>query len=497
LTPLVAAIVRASSPDAKLAVYKPLTTRRAVSLGLVSGAAYFSGTLYWLVDTMTTFGELPTAGAIFAAGVLVAYLSLFPAAFAGILAVLHRRFGHRALLLAPSIWITTELGRQYVWDGFPWALLGYSQVTVLPIAQFASIVGVYGVSGLLALVATSAAYLLVERSAAAWRAATATVALVAAIAIWGEVRIRSSALLTRGTPVRVAALQGNVPQNEKWDPANRAAISQRYLAMTRQALAQGATFIMWPESATPLPFEQDILAGSAIRRLAVESKATLLIGSDQVEPIKPARPGEKAEPRYYNAAFLVKPDGTVGAVYRKMHLVPFGEYVPLQSVLFFAGPIIGAVADFSSFTPGTFPVLLPVGDHVASTAICYEVIYPNLIRRFVRDGSELLTTITNDAWYGRSSAAYQHWEQASMRAIEEGRYLARAANTGISGFVDPYGRVLAKTRLFEQDVVVEDVRFIKDRTIYSRTGDLVAWLSLLLTVAALLAVKSTLVNLNR
>jgi apolipoprotein N-acyltransferase len=287
--------------------------------------------------------------------------------------------------------------------------------------------------------------------------------------------------------VRVAALQGNVPQDQKWDPSNRVAISERYLAMTRQALAQDATFIMWPESATPLPFEQDILAGSAIRRLAVESKATLLIGSDQVEPIKAAAAGGKAETRYYNAAFLVKPDGTVGAVYRKMHLVPFGEYVPLQSVLFFAGPIIGAVADFSPFTPGTFPVLLPVGDHVASTAICYEVIYPDLIRRFVRDGSELLTTITNDAWYGRSSAAYQHWDQASMRAIEEGRYLARAANTGISGFVDPYGRVLTKTPLFEQDLVVQDVRFIKDRTIYSRIGDLVAWLSLVLTVAALLA----------
>ena len=482
------AIVRGSTRDPNRTVYKPLTTRRALILGLLSGAVYFSGTLYWLVDTMTTFGGLPTAGAIFAAGVLVAYLSLFPAVFAGVLAVLHRRLGDRALLLAPSIWITTELGRQYVWDGFPWALLGYSQVTVLPIAQMASVIGVYGVSGLLALVATSTAYLLVERSAASWRAAAASIALVAAIGTWGEVRLRSSALLTHGTPVRVGVLQGNVPQDQKWDPTNRTAISQRYLAMTRQALAQGATFIMWPESATPLPFEQDIIAGSAIRRLAVESKATLLIGSDQVEPIKAATPGEKAEARYYNAAFLVKPDGTVGAVYRKMHLVPFGEYVPLQSVLFFAGPIIGAVAEFSSFTPGTVPVLLPVGDHVASTAICYEVIYPDLMRRFVRDGSELLTTITNDAWYGTSSAAYQHWAQASMRAIEEGRFLARAANTGISGFVDPYGRVLAKTALFEQDGVVQDVRFLKDRTIYSRIGDLVAWLSLAVTVGALLGV---------
>ena len=169
-----------------------------------------------------------------------------------------------------------------------------------------------------------------------------------------------------------------------------------------------------------------------------------------------------------------------------MHLVPFGEYVPLQSVFFFAGPIIGAVADFSSFTPGTVPVLLPVGDHLASTAICYEVIYPDLIRRFVQDGSELLTTITNDAWYGATSAAYQHWDQASMRAIEEGRYLARAANTGISGFVDPYGRVLAKTPLFRQATVVQEVRFITDRTIYSRIGDLVAWVSLVLTAAGFL-----------
>ena len=118
---------------------------------------------------------------------------------------------------------------------------------------------------------------------------------------------------------------------------------------------------------------------------------------------------------------------------------------------------------------------MPVAGHTASTAICYEVIFPNLIRRFVRDGSELLTTITNDAWYGRSSAAYQHWEQASMRSIEEGRYLARAANTGISGFVDPYGRVLKKTDLFEPAIVVEDVRFLTDRTVYNRIGDLVAW----------------------
>ena len=461
--------------------------RRAFFLGLLAGAVYFAGTLYWLVETMTMFGELPAVVAVIAAGLLVAYLALFPAAFALILSRLHRAFGQRALLLAPSIWITTELGRQYLWDGFPWALLGYSQVSVLPVVQIASVVGIYGLSGLLALTATGAAFMVVGRGRARRVAAASVVGLVAATVIWGEARLRSSTLLTQGEPVRVAVLQGNVAQDEKWNPANRAAITDRYLTMTRDALARGARFVMWPESATPLPFEQDIVGGAAIRRLAVESQATLLVGSDQIEPIKGTHAPGAPESRYYNAAFLVRPDGTVGAIYRKMHLVPFGEYVPLQSVLFFAGPIIGAVAEFSSFSPGEFPVLLPVGDHLASTAICYEVIYPDLIRQFVRDGSELLTTITNDAWYGKSSAAYQHWDQAAMRAVEQGRYLARAANTGISGFVDPYGRVMRKTALFEPAVVVEDVRFLKARTIYNRIGDLVAWLSLAVTAAALLS----------
>jgi len=486
LTPLLVSLARAPR----------MRPRRAFLLGLTTGAVAFAGTLYWLVDTMTTFGGLATPVAVFAAAVLVAYLALFPAAFALVTSRFRARFGSLGLLLAPAAWVSGELGRQYVWDGFPWTLLGYSQVTVLPVAQLASVLGVYGLSALLAFTATAAAYAMTARGRSRLIVAGSTAALVAAVAVWGSARLRASVLLSHGDPVRVAVLQGNVAQDEKWDPAMRGEITDRYLTMTRQALAERATFIMWPESSTPLPFEQDLVGGAAIRRLAVESGATLLVGSDQVEPIKAVLPPEgelpaeagshKVTARYYNAAFLVRPNGTVGAVYRKMHLVPFGEYVPLQSLLFFAGPIIGAVADFSPFSPGTEPVLLPIGSHVASTAICYEVIYPDLIRRFVREGSELLTTITNDAWYGRSSAAYQHWDQAAMRSIEEGRYLARAANTGISGFVDPYGRVIAKTSLFEPAVVVRDIRFLKDRTIYNRIGDLVAWLSLVLIAAALL-----------
>ena len=464
------------------------STRRIFLLGLLTGAVYFAGTLYWLVETMTTFGGLATPIAVFAAAVLVAYLSLFPATFAIVVGRLHRSMGRTALLLAPAVWVTTELGRQYVWDGFPWTLLGYSQVTVLPVAQFASLTGVYGLSGLLALTSASFAYAVVDTTRTRWIPAAASIVLVAGLAGWGSLRLRESTLLTKGDPVRVAVLQGNIAQEDKWNPELRDAITDRYLSMTRQALAQGATFVIWPESSTPFYFEHDLVRGGAIRRMIREANATLLLGSDQIEPVKATPAAERPEERYYNAAFLLKPDGSVGAVYRKMHLVPFGEYVPLKTLLFFVGPIVEAV---SAFSPGTDPVLLPVGDHFASTAICYEVIFPSLIRQFVVEGSELLTTITNDAWYGRSSAAYQHWDQAAMRSIEQGRYLARAANTGISGFVDPYGRVVARSGLFEMATMVEDLRFLKERTVYNRIGDAVAWLSLALTAAALLASRRT------
>ena len=465
--------------------YRATRSRRAFALGLTTGAVYFSGTLYWLVETMTTFGGLGTPVAVFAAAMLIAYLSLYPALFALVQARAVRAFGRRALLLAPAFWIASEMGRTYVLDGFPWELLGYSQASVLPIAQIASIVGVYGLSGLVALVSAAAAYAAVERSSRRWHAAIAVGLVLIGIAGWGTWRMARSPLRSAGSPVRVAVLQGNILQDQKWDPAFRDPIMQRYINMTREAIARNAQFILWPESATPLPYEQDLARGEAIRRLAREANVTILVGTDQVEPVKPVAQ-EKPSERLYNAAYLIQPDGATAAIYRKIHLVPFGEYVPFSRLLYFVGPIVEAV---SAFTPGTDAVLLPVRGHVASTAICYEVIYSSLMRSFVTGGSELLTTITNDAWYGWSSAAFQHWQQASLRSIEQGRYLARAANTGISGFVDPYGRVLQSSNMFQSAVMVEDLRFIKERTIYSRIGDLVGWLSVAFTLATLVATR--------
>ena len=179
---------------------------------------------------------------------------------------------------------------------------------------------------------------------------------------------------------------------------------------------------------------------------------------------------------------MIRPDGTLAGVYRKMHLVPFGEFVPLKQLLFFVGPLVEQVGGFE---PGQSMVMLPTSYGKISTAICYEIVYPGLVRRSVLEGSQLLTTITNDAWYGYSSAPYQHFLQASMRAIEQGRYLARSANTGISGIVDPYGRVVAQSKIFERTTLVGDVRMIDVRTVYGTIGDACAYVCALLAAAAL------------
>jgi apolipoprotein N-acyltransferase len=446
----------------------------------VTGIVSFTGTLYWITRVMTLYGDLQPMVAVLINAALVGYLALFPAVFALVVRRLVARHGRFALLAAPFVWVTTELGRTYLLTGFPWVLLGYSQATVLPVAQFGSVFGVYGLSALVA--AVSAGFAIAVRPANGPRSTlgrrfgppAAALGVVMAVAVWGSLRLARDEL-RGGTPVRVALIQGNVEQGDKWDPAQGPEIFARYLRMTREAIAAGASLVIWPESSTPFIFEMDHASADAIRSLARDTQVPILFGSDQIERGVPTR--------YYNSAYLVRPDGSTGGTYRKMHLVPFGEYVPLKSILFFAAPLVEAVSDFSA---GESADLLPVDGHLVSTAICYEIVYPDLVRRFVVAGSELLTTITNDAWFGQTSAPHQHFAQASMRAIENGRYLVRAANTGISGIVDPYGRVVVQSRLFEPAVIAGTVSYQTGRTIYTRIGDLFAYVSAAATATLLL-----------
>jgi apolipoprotein N-acyltransferase len=458
-----------------VALSRPITSRRAFFLGLAAGFVYFAGTLYWITRVMTVYGGLPMWVAVLVNLALISVQALYPAIFAVVVRRLTRAFGSTGLAGAPLVWVATELGRSYIFIGFPWVLLGYSQATVLPIAQAASLVGVYGISALVVTVSAAAAAIVTGRTASdRWRPLVATAVLLAAIGVWGERRAAAAAWTREGDPVRIGLVQGNVDQAQKWNVASAASIFNDYLAMTRQAIAQGATLVLWPESSTPFRFEDDPAGAERVRGIARQSHVSILLGSDEVVQGTPVR--------YYNSAFLVGDDGRTAGVYRKIHLVPFGEYVPFKRVFFFAAPLVEAVSDFS---PGQEAVVLPVGAHRLSTSICYEIIYPALVRDFIVNGSELLTTITNDAWFGATSAPYQHFEQASMRAIEEGRYLVRSANTGISGIVDPYGHVLTETPIFERAVTVGEARFLKTQTVYSRVGDVFAYASVVASVAML------------
>ena len=454
---------------------------RAFFLGLTTGGVFFAGTLYWITNVMAFYGGMSTPVAVLVNAMLVAYQALYPAFFAVVFRRLVLGYGPRALIAAPLVWVATELGRTHLLGGFPWVLLGYSQVTTIPIAQLASLFGVFGVSALVASVSAAAAGCLATRDIRARVQSVGAVAVLLTVtAVWGSWRAARAEWTREGEAVTVGLIQGNASEAQRRDPPQALQVFQDQLRMTRQAIGAGAELVLWSESAmSPYRMDDNPEVAGLLRRVAREGRVPILVGSDQVVR---GRPDE-----WYNAAVLVRADGSDGGFYRKMHLVPFGEFVPMRRLLFFVGPLVEAIG--SGFDAGVDPTVLPVAGHSISVAICYEVVYPALVREFVLRGSELLTTITNDSWFGNTSAPYQHFAQASMRAIEEGRYLVRAANTGISGIVDPYGRVLDRTDIFEPGVVVGRARFLKTVTPYARWGDVFAYASVVAVVAAILLAR--------
>ena len=422
---------------------------------------------------MANFGGLPVFMAWCVHLLFVLFLGSFIAVFAVSINGLVKNYGQIGLMFAPAVWVTMELGRIHLFTGFPWLLLGYSQVPFLAIAQAASIVGVLGVSILVAAVNGSISYSLVGRGNVRGLPVIVTGAVFLAVFAFGILRLERAVLLNEGTSLTVAAVQGNVSQDDKWDRTKRDAILTTYLRQTREAAAAGAELIVWPEAATQFPLADD-QRSQMIRSTARKTSTHLLVGTTEIE--------SDEQTRYYNVAHMVGPSGETTGVYRKQHLVPFGEYVPLQEALFFVSPLVEAVGSFSA---GRSSQALPFNNDRISAAICYEIIYPGLVRELVLAGAELLTTMTNDAWFGLTAAPHQHFQMARMRAIEQGRYLVRSANTGISGVVDPYGRVITQSALFEEAVLVNEARLLTGVTFYGRIGDVPAYLGLLVSAFGL------------
>ena len=442
---------------------------RALGLGYVTGAVSSLGLFYWTALVVVQYGglALPVGVAIMVA--LCLAFSVFHALFGWVTARLVATFGPTGLLGAPLVWVAAELLRAHTFFEFPWCLLGYSQHDNLPLIQIASVSAVYGVSFLVAAASAVLAFLAMETRRGRRRAAFgALVLLVGGTFAWGA-RVMGRPLPETGRVV-VGLVQGGVRQEDKWVPENAWSNVERHLALTEEAAARGARLVVWPESAVPFLFDEDRGTAALLRETTRRDGLYLFFGNDDRE--QAADGGE----RIYVGAKLVDPKGELVYRYRKIHLVPFGEYVPLKALFTlggrFAAKLVREVADF---TPGQDAATGEVDGHRVGGYICYEAIFPSLVRRFGAGGAELLVNVTNDAWYGTTSAPYQHLAMAAFRAVENGRYMVRAANTGISAVVDPRGRVLEETRLFDRAVLVREVSFVAETTFYARHGDVFAW----------------------
>ncbi len=449
------------------------TARRpagAFGEGFVAGLAFDVLLLRWLVHTMSTYSSMPRVAAALVVLGLAGYLAVWWGAVAWALARLRARLGPGALWLAPPLWVAAELARTRLLSGFPWGLLGYVPYRRLALIQVAAWTGVYGVSAALVLGNAAVAWALVERRGRAVAlAAAATVATVGGL--WGIGHARLGP--TAGPTVPVAVVQGNIAQDVKWDAAFRADTLRIYEALARTA-APGARLVVWPEAAVPayLRFEPGILRW--LTDLAGATGVPLLVGAPDARP-------EGRRLAYLNSAFYVGPEGLRGR-YDKMHLVPFGEYVPLRRLLFFVEAIAAEIGDF---TPGRGPVIFPLEGAPFGTVICYEVIFPDLFRRFVGEGASFMTNITNDAWFGDSGGPRQHLAMVPLRAVENGVAVVRAANTGISAFVAPSGAIEATLPLGRRGTLTRAVPLRRGATFYTRFGDVFAFACVAASLGAL------------
>jgi apolipoprotein N-acyltransferase len=444
--------------------------RQAFLEGWIAGLAFFLPLLRWLTETMTTFSQLTLPLAVLVVVALAAYLALFWGAVSWSLAWLRGRLGAWTLWLAPALWAAAELGRTHLLGGFPWGLLGYVPSSRLLLIQIAAWTGVYGVSALLLLVNTALAWAALERRSRA----IAMAGVLSAGAVGGAVLVGRAQLDQPAAPtVPVALVQGNIPQTVKWDARFRAETFGIYGQLT-QAAAPGSALIVWPEAAVPAYLRFEPGAMQWLTALAETVRVPLLVGA-------PDALTEGRVVRYLNSAFLVETEGVRGR-YDKMHLVPFGEYVPLKRLLFFVEAIAAEIGDF---TPGREATVFRLGGTPFGTVICYEVIFPDLFRRFVAGGAAFMTNITNDAWFGDSGGPLQHLQMVPLRAAENRVAIARAANTGVSAFVLPTGAIRSTLPLGARGVLRADVPLRRETTFYTRFGDVFAYACAAIAGAAL------------
>ena len=455
---------------------------RVTAFGFWSGMVFYFFGLRWVTNTIVNYGNLPVIVSYLVLLLLAAYLSLYMALFCYLLKKWSRGNPLYFIFLAPGLWTSLEYLRsthsQY---GFSWLGLGYSQSGNLPVIQMAEITGVYGISTLIVFINASLFYLLNtwltrKESRQGNKQVAGVLGLSLAIGVfwigYGQIALGQwKNDSTGGKSLKVGLAQGNIQQHLKWNPLYQNQVVDTYRKLSLKAAQSQPDLIVWPEAAIPFYYSLDKKNSALIKDIVQITKTPLLLGSPYGEFTNQKRV-------LYNSAYLINANGETLGRYDKIHLVPFGEFVPFKKLLWFVSKMVEGIGDFGQ---GTEDKVFDLNGTKLAISICYEITFPDLVRQPILHGAQFLVNITNDAWFGKSPASYQHMDMAALRAVENRVPIVRAANTGITGTIDPTGAIRQATQLFEEDIVITEIRPNQgERTFYTRHGDLFSQILLLL-----------------
>ena len=454
------------------------TLRRAYGYGFLTVYVFYFVIYHWFVRLYPLdFVGMDNASSavVIASGWLG--LPILQAAVGGLIFLVFRLMHKTTVfdrypLLKPfafaALWVIFEWTSTLSWAGVPWGRLCLGQIEMLPILQSASLFGSYFVSFLLLAVNGLLAFLILDRTKSLVCGIVAASIFCSNLLFGVVVRLVPE---KEGESLRVAVIQGNVNSHEKWDSNSGSNIRKIYRDLSLEAAGQGAELIVWPESTLPYVLNRNFSLKEYVSSLAIECNATLIIGAfyydDETEPI-----------RNDNALFMVTPDGEISeTVYAKRHLVPFGEYVPMRELIMFLIPPLAELSALDEdVTLGVDSALFDLPEGKVGSLICFDSIYEQLTLDSVRDGADLMVISSNDSWFYDSAAVYQHQAQAQLRAIESGRYVVRAANTGISTVISNEGDLLAWIDPLTTGYRVADVRMRTSHTLYNVIGNLFVYL---------------------
>ncbi|VAX31332.1 Apolipoprotein N-acyltransferase / Copper homeostasis protein CutE [hydrothermal vent metagenome] len=461
---------------------------KVTQFGFWTGVVFYFFGLLWVTNTIINYGNVPVVLSYLILALLAAYLGLYFALFCYLLKKFSRGNPLSFLWLAPVLWTALEYLRStHATYGFSWLGLGYSQAGNLPVIQMAELTGIYGISTLIVFINASLFFMLHAWLMKGKNSPTEDFNCKPALRVLGFALVVLALWLGYGNNAlekwresskktasfRVALAQGNIPQNLKWNPLFQDKVTNTYRELSLKAVPQKPDLIVWPEAAIPFYFTRDKINSLFVRNIARATKTPLLFGGPHLKIKNKARTS-------YNSAFVIDQDGQTLGRYDKIHLVPFGEFVPFQDILWFVNKMVEGIGNFGR---GEKTGVFEVKDTRLGISICYEIIFPDLVRQSVQQGAQFLVNITNDAWFGKSAAAYQHMDMVALRAVENRVPIVRAANTGITGAIDPTGYIRQATELFTTELVITDIYPNQTgKTFYTQHGDVFSQICLLLTV---------------